>query len=151
MKDSNVRTSDIRENPQDLKSIPFMRKVKSHRNGGPEKTSHAGPDSLEKPNKSVPLPLIKDGDVHFTTLRQELQTKPKNVSKPKKDVVLTSECTWGEPFVLFYEDTAEEGDVFVETEDSKLKFAIQMAYDELSYKKREATVTEHLVGVKESF
>ena len=38
--------------------------------------------------------------------------------------MLTSECTWGEPFVLYYEDKGERENPFVETEDCKLKFAI---------------------------
>ena len=97
-----------------------------------------------------PKPTIKNNAVHFTTGRQELLTKPEIPAKVKKDQVQTTECNWGEPFVLYYEDKSEMQED--SDDENKLKFAIQMGFDELVNKKRGGVVrTEHLVGEQESF
>ena len=83
-------------------------------------------------------------------MRQELLTKPDQGStKAKKDAVLTSECSWHEPFVLYFDENCN-GDI-LSMDESQLKFTIQMGYDELSNKRREVVVTEHLVAEHESF
>ena len=53
--------------------------------------------------------VIKNDHVLFTTIRQELLTKPDlQRAKAKKDASLYTECTWSEPFVLYYDDECDE-------------------------------------------
>lgn len=106
----------------------------------------------------APPPIIKDGHVHFTTMRQELLAKPEHQSSrnhSKRDApVVVTECTWEEPFVLYYCEACLQWDdakSAMNCDESPLKFAIQMGYDELVTKKREVSLNEHLVGEQESF
>ena len=107
------------------------------------------PESLVRPYRAIPLPIVKNGQVNFTTMRQELLTKPDNSAKVKKDVILTSECQWNEPFVLYYDENCA-GDAY-SMDENPLKFRIQMGYDEVGAKRRNVVLTEHLVGEPESF
>ena len=83
------------------------------------------------------LPNVSDGHVNFTTMRQELLTKPQPPNKSKsaktKDLSLTTECSWNEPFVLYYEDQKSDA---MSNEESQLKFTIQMGYDEVIPRKK---------------
>ena len=84
-------------------------------------------------------------------MRQKLLNKPTQLIKKNKkepDVVQTTECDWHEPFVLYYNEEANEKR---SVDESLLKFTIQMGYEELTQKKKEVTVVEHLVGEHESF
>lgn len=45
----------------------------------------------------------------------------------KKDARLYTECSWSEPFVLYYDDECDEDS----NSDSQLKFTIQMGFDEV--------------------
>ena len=75
------------------------------------------------------MPLLQQGQVKFTTMRQELLTKPlKQSRESNKDAIQVVECTWNEPFVLYYDNACDED----EDEESLLKFTIQMAYDDLT-------------------
>ena len=47
--------------------------------------------------------------------------------KLKKDVNQVAEISWGEPFILFYDDVCDQ-DPHAE---SQLKFTIQMAFEEI--------------------
>ena len=58
-----------------------------------------------------------------------------------------TECTWSEPFVLFYDEENSSDSC----DESKLKFTIQMAYDEVTQHKKQTVLVEHLVGEHESF
>ena len=93
-------------------------------------------------------------------MRQELLTKPeqqKPATKGKKQEwtpTPTTECTWKEPFVLYYDQNCMDDDVSRPSlgEESPLKFTIQMGYDDINHKKRgEVQIIEHLVGEQESF
>jgi hypothetical protein len=58
-------------------------------------------------------------------MRQELLTKKNNNSnkaKKDKDTIHTTECSWNEPFVLYYDEHCD-ADQF-STEESQLKFRI---------------------------
>ena len=58
-------------------------------------------------------------------------------SKFRKDVAQTAEVSWGEPFVLYYDDVCDEDP----NAESQLKFNIQMAYDEIvTGRRREASL-----------
>lgn len=114
---------------------------------------------MSKRRLVTPPLIIKDGHVHFTTMRQELLAKPepqtsRNHSKRDPAPVVISECTWEEPFVLYYCEACLQWDdskSAMNCDESPLKFAIQMGYDELVTRKRGVSLTEHLVGEQESF
>ena len=57
-------------------------------------------------------------------------TKPSQLikgTKVRNDVAEVAGCTWTEPFVLYYDEDCDDNS----GNESKLKFTIQMRYDEL--------------------
>ena len=76
----------------------------------------------EKRRKVVPK--IENGQVKFITMRQELLSKPSQDTiksqKLKKEVNQVAEISWGEPFILFYDDVCDEDP----NAESQLKFTI---------------------------
>ena len=51
--------------------------------------------------------------------------------------------------MLYYDEACKESGAL--SDESQMKFTIQMAYDDVTMRKREAVVTEHMVGELESF
>ena len=83
--------------------------------------------------------------------KPEIQTGRSNHRREPASVVI-SECTWSEPFVLYYDEACLlEDSKGAINDESPLKFAIQMGYDEVATKKRNVSIIEHLVGEHESF
>ena len=115
---------------------------------------HQGPISEQNFQKlkpqPKPIPVVKNGQVQFTTMRQELLKKPDPNLLKGNTAQQTTECTWSEPFVLYYDDQCDSDSHI--NDESKLKFAIQMGYDEIvTQRKRDTQIVEHLVGEFESF
>ena len=87
-------------------------------------------------------------------MRQELLTKPdppsKSATKDKSAKSHPIECTWSEPFVLYYDD-AQDLKSSTLREENNLKFSIGMVYDEILQTKKNSSVKEHQIGESESF